>query len=62
MRNTRAISSSLASALRRPCKKAAYSTGRTIRKEMKMLSRRPESHSRAITTKEATGTDFTAAI
>ena len=62
MRNTRAISSSCPSAARMPCKKLEYSTGSTIRKEINTLSRRPESHSSAMTMNDATGTERTAAI
>ena len=61
MRNTQAISRSLPSAPRIPARKLEYSTGSTIRKEMKILSRLPDSHSRAMTIKDATGTVFTAA-
>ena len=39
-----------------------YTTGSTIKKEINVPSRRPDSHSRAITIKDATGTVFTAVI
>ena len=39
-----------------PVRTAPYSTGSTMRKEINTLSRFPDSHKRAMTMKEATGT------
>ena len=58
-RNTCAISSSCTSALSMPVRTALYSTGRTIRKLMRMESDRPLTHTNARMMKLATGVALT---